>query len=210
MGYLAFLLTTVRTLWGGWLIAFLTFTTSLKTRLQLRLFITILIMAICVIPLTQIEQFSNTITNRFETFSNIEKDDSARVRQKIYEDGLNSALTNALGNGVGNTFIVNDKGVLEPIIIDSGILDMFFTLGWFGGIFYLLGLFMLFTNVFQYTEYGFDSFMAAARAISLGMLSTLVGNSGMLGMPGMILWGFVAMAMAGHKYHVQQKIIRNS
>jgi len=205
-GYLAFLLTTVRTLWGGWLIAFLTFLTSLKTRLQLRLFITILIMALCVIPLTQIEQFSKPITTRFETFSNLEDDDSARVRQKIYEDGLNSALTNALGNGVGNTFIVNEKGVLEPIVVDSGILDMFFTLGWFGGVFYLLALFMVFTQAFQYSEYSFDSFMAAARAISLGMLSTLLGNSGMLGMPGMVLWSFIAMAMAGHKYHAQQRI----
>lgn len=206
IGYLAFLLTTVRTLWGGWLIAFLTFITSLKARLQMRLFITILLMAICVIPLTQVEQFSETITTRFETFSQLDKDDSARVRQKIYEDGLNSALTNGLGNGVGNTFIVNKKGVLEPIVIDSGILDMFFTLGWFGGIFYLLAIFMAFAKSLQYAEYRFDTFMAASRAISLGMLSTLLGNSGMLGMPGMVLWGFIALAMAGHKYHVHSRM----
>ncbi|BAT54946.1 hypothetical protein NOS3756_39210 [Nostoc sp. NIES-3756] len=206
VGYLAFLLTTVRTLWGGWLIAFFTFITSLKAHLQMRLFITILIMALCTVPLTQIEQFSDTITTRFQTFSNLEDDDSARIRQKIYEQGLHSALTNGLGNGVGNTFIVNEKGVLEPIIIDSGILDIFFTLGWFGAIFYLLGILMVFTQAFQYLEYSFDSFMAASRAISLGMLSTLLGNSGMLGMSGMILWGFIAIAMAGHKYHVHQRM----
>jgi hypothetical protein len=167
---------------------------------------TIFIMALCVIPLTQIKEFSEPITSRFETFSQLEKDDSAKVRQKIYEDGLNSALTNGLGNGVGNTFIVNKKGVLEPIVIDSGILDMFFTLGWFGGIFYLVAIFMAFAKLFQYSEYRFDTFMAASRAISVGMLSTLLGNSGMLGMPGMVLWGFIALAMAGHKYHVSSRM----
>ena len=211
IGYLAFLLTTVRTLWGGWFIAFITFITSLKAHLQMRLFITILIMVLCIVPLTQIEEFSKPISDRFETFSQLDKDDSAKVRQKIYEDGLNSALTNGLGNGVGNTFIVNKKGILEPIIIDSGVLDMFFTLGWFGGIFYLVALFMAFAKLFQYSEYRFDTFMAASRAISLGMLSTLLGNSGMLGMPGMVLWGFIAMAMAGHKYHINSKLkIQNS
>ena len=208
VGYLAFLLTTVRTLWGGWLIGVITLITALKPRLQMRLFMTILIMALCVVPLTQIKEFSEPIANRFETFSNLEDDDSAKVRQKIYENGLHSALTNGLGNGVGNTFIVNKKGILEPIVIDSGILDMFFTLGWFGGVFYLAGIIILLVKVFQSPECRFDPFMAAARSIGLGMLSTLAGNSGMLGMPGMILWGFLGIALAGHKYHVHQHITK--
>ena len=36
-GYLAFMLTTVCTAWGGGFVAFITFTTSLKPRLQMRL-----------------------------------------------------------------------------------------------------------------------------------------------------------------------------
>ncbi|WP_017316820.1 hypothetical protein [Mastigocladopsis repens] len=206
VGYLSFLLTSVRTLWGGWFVAFITMVAALKAQLQMRLIITILIMSICIIPLTTVKEFSETIGNRFETFSNLENDDSAQVRQKIYEDGLNSALTNALGNGVGNTFIVDDKGVLQPIVIDSGILDMFFTLGWFGAVFYLGGMVMLVLKVFQFSESRFDSFIAAARAIGLGMISTLAGNSGMLALPGMILWGFLALAMAGHQYYLHQRI----
>ncbi|MEC4814505.1 MAG: O-antigen ligase domain-containing protein [Scytonema sp. PMC 1069.18] len=205
-GYLAFLLTTVRTLWGAWVVAFLTMVTSLKPRLQMRLVVTILVMAICVVPLMTIKEFSDPIMTRFESFGNLENDDSAKVRQKIYEEGLSRALSNGLGNGVGNTFIVNDKGILVPLVIDSGFLDTFFTLGWFGAVFYLSGMLLLVMKVFQSAEARSDSFVAAARSIGLGMISTLAGNSGMLAIAGMVLWGFLGIALAGQNYHKQQRI----
>jgi hypothetical protein len=207
-GSLAFLLTLVRTLWGGWFVGFITLLASLKARLQMRLLVTITIMVVCIVPLTTIEPFAETIATRFQSFSNLEEDDSANVRKQIYEDGLKSALTNGLGNGVGNTFIVNQKGLLETIVIDSGILDTFFTLGWFGAVFYLGGMLMLFYKIFQHSEPSFDPFIAAARAISLGMLATLAGNSGMLGFSGMVLWGFLGIALAGIKYHQHQRTAR--
>lgn len=204
-GYLAFLLTSVRTLWGAWLVGLVTLFGSLKARSQMRLVVVILLMVLFVVPLTTIEPFSETISQRFETFSNLEKDDSAQVRQKIYEEGLNQALTNGLGNGVGNTFVVNEKGILEPIVIDSGFLDTFFTLGWFGAVFYLGGMLLLVFQIFQFNECRFDSFMAASRGIGIGMISTLAGNSGMLGVAGMVLWGFLGIALAGHNYHVHEQ-----
>lgn len=205
VGYLSFLLTSVRTLWGSWILALVTLFSSLKARSQMQLMVVIFLMVLCIIPLTTIEPFSETITQRFETFSNLEKDDSAQVRQKIYEEGLNQAVTNGLGNGVGNTFTVNEQGILEPIVIDSGFLDTFFTLGWFGAVFYLGGMLLLVYQVLQFTECRFDSFMAASRGIGIGMISTLAGNSGMLGVAGMVLWGFLGIALAGHNYHVHEQ-----
>ncbi|WP_026734490.1 hypothetical protein [Fischerella sp. PCC 9605] len=204
-GYLALLLTLVRTMWGAWLVGILTLLSSLKPHIQMRLIVTILVMAICVIPLATVEPFSEVIATRLETFSNLDEDSSAQARQGIYERGVNKALTNYLGNGIGNTFIVNEKGVLEPIVIDSGILDTFFTLGWFGAVFYLGGLILLLFQVFQYSELGIDPFMAAARAIGIACVVTLPIGSGMLGVSGMILWGFLAIVMAAHKYHVHQR-----
>ncbi|MGB3759722.1 MAG: O-antigen ligase family protein [Rivularia sp. (in: cyanobacteria)] len=205
VGYLSFLLTSVRTLWGAWLVGLVTLFGSLKAQSQMRLIVVIVLMMLCIVPLTTIEPFSETITERFETFGELEKDDSAQVRQKIYEDGLNKALTNGFGNGVGNTFTLNEQGILEPIVIDSGFLDTFFTLGWFGAVFYLGGMLLLVYQVFQFTESRFDSFMAASRGIGIAMISTLAGNSGMLEVAGMVLWGFLAMALAGHNYHVHEQ-----
>jgi hypothetical protein len=208
VGYLTFLLTMVRTLWGCWLVGLLTMFGSLKPRLQMRLIVTILVMAICVIPLVTMEPFADAINTRLQTLSNLEKDDSARVRQKIYEDGIGKALTNALGNGIGNTFIIDKDGILRPIVIDSGILEIFFTLGWFGATFYLGGLILLLYEILQYTEFRFDSFMSASRAIAIGCMVALPGGSAMLGLSGVILWCFIALTMAGHKYYVHQRITR--
>ncbi|MEO0844430.1 MAG: hypothetical protein AAF063_37030, partial [Cyanobacteria bacterium J06643_5] len=72
-------------------------------------------------------------------------------------------------------------------------------------VFYLGGMLLLVYQVFQFTECRFDSFMAASRGIGIAMISTLAGNSGMLGVAGMVLWGFLAMALAGHNYHVHQQ-----
>lgn len=206
-GYLSFLLTLVRTLWGAWFVGMLTLLASLKPNLQMRLIVTILIMAICVVPLTTIEPFATVINARVQSLSKLDQDNSAQVRKEIYENGLNRALSNGLGNGIGNTFIISD-GKLETVIIDSGILDMFFTLGWFGTIPYLGGMLLILFNLFQYSEFRFDPFMSAARAISISCFITLPGGSGMLGFSGMIFWSFLAITMAAHKYYWHQRTTR--
>ncbi len=205
VGYLSFLLTQVRTSWLGWLLGIVMIFGSVKAHLQMRLMAMILIIIICVIPLTNIEPISDVVTNRLETFSQLEKDTSFNERSESYERNLNLALSNVLGNGLGNTWTLNEKtGQLEVFVIDSGILDMFFTLGWVGAIPYLAGLLLIIFTVFQYAEARFDSFVSTARAISITFCVQLVGYSTMIGLSGMIVWGFLAMAMAAHKYYQHQ------
>lgn len=209
-GYLSFLLTLVRTLWGCWFVGLLSMLGSIKPRLQMRLIMTILVMALCVVPLTTMEPFAEVINTRLQTLTSLENDNSANVRKKIYEDGFNSAITNYLGNGIGNTFIVDDDGKIVPVVIDSGILETFFTIGWLGAIPYLGGILMLFLMGLQYSESRFDSFVAASRAISLGTLVSLPGGAAMLGFSGMVLWGFISLVVAAHKYYRHQQIMNNT
>jgi hypothetical protein len=164
-------------------------------------------MAIFVVPLTTIEPISKVLTTRFQSFSNIEKDSSFKDRSGNYDRNLGLALSNWFGNGLGNTWKVNEKtGQIEVIVIDSGILDMFFTLGWLGAIPYLGGLILIIFSVSQYNEAHFDSFVGASRAIGISSCTLLINGSGMLSVSGMILWGFFAMAMAAHKYYQHQGI----
>ncbi len=206
VGYLSFLLSQARTNWGGWLLGLLMIMGSAKAHIQMRLITVVLVMAICVLPLATIPPFSKVISTRLQTFAHLEKDDSFQTRSGIYEKGLSLALTNALGNGLGSTWIVNDKGQLEVVVIDSGVIDMFFTLGWLGGIPYLAGLILIIISVSQYTEASFDTFASAARAIGISSCAQLINGSAMLGLPGIVLWSFLAMAMAAHKYYQQQNI----
>jgi hypothetical protein len=206
-GYLSFLLAQARTNWGGWLLGVIMIMASAKVRVQMRLITIILVMAMCVVPLTTIEPISKVVTSRLETFSNLQEDGSFKDRSGSYDRNLGLALSNVLGNGLGNTWKVNEKtGQIEIFVIDSGILDMFFTLGWFGAIPYIGGLILMIVNVSKYGEARFDGFISAARAIAISSCTQLIIGSGMLSVAGMILWGFFAMAMAGHKYYQQQGI----
>ncbi|OUL30025.1 glucose-6-phosphate isomerase [Nostoc sp. 106C] len=205
VGYLSFLLAQARTNWGGWLLGVIIILGSVKARIQIRLITIILVMALCVVPLITIEPISKVVATRFETFSNLEKDSSFKDRSGSYDRNLSVALSNGLGNGLGNIWKVNEKtGQIEVFVIDSGVLDMFFTLGWFGAIPYLGGLILLIVNVSKYSEGRFDSFVSASRAIGISACSQLIIGSGMLSVAGMILWGFFAMAMAAHKYYQHQ------
>ncbi|QIR38424.1 O-antigen ligase domain-containing protein [Tolypothrix sp. PCC 7910] len=202
VGYLSFLLAQARTNWGGWLLGVIMILGSVKAKIQMRLITIIVVMAICVVPLTTIEPISEVVTSRLETFSNLENDTSFKDRSGSYDKNLGIALSNVLGNGLGNIWKVNEKtGQIEVFVIDSGVLDMFFTLGWAGAIFYLGGLILTVINVSKYKEGRFDSFVSAARAIGISGCLQLVIGSGMLSVAGMILWGFLAMAMAAHKYY---------
>ncbi|BDI14526.1 hypothetical protein ANSO36C_03280 [Nostoc cf. commune SO-36] len=211
VGYLSFLLTQARTNWGGWLFGIILIIGSVKTRIQMRLITIIVVMAICVVPLTTIEPISGVVAARLETFSNLEDDNSFKDRSGSYDRNLGLALSNGLGNGLGNIWKVNEKtGQIEVVVIDSGILDMFFTLGWFGAIFYMGGLILLIISVSGYGEGRFDSFISAARAIGISSAAQLIIGSGMLSVAGMILWGFLAMAMAGHKYYTNPRLPSNT
>ncbi|MBP5976023.1 O-antigen ligase domain-containing protein [Brasilonema sp. CT11] len=206
-GYLSFLLTQARTNWGGWLMGLVMIFGSVKAQTQMRLIAIILAMGLCVVPLATIEPFSSVVGSRFNSFSNLENDGSLKDRSGSYDRNLSVALSNVFGNGFGNTWKLNEKtGQLEVFVIDSGVLDMFFTLGWLGAIPYISGLVMVISTVFKYTESRFDSFVSASRAIGVSACAQLVIGSGMLSVAGMILWGFFGITMAAHKYYQHQEI----
>jgi hypothetical protein len=195
-GYLAFLLSVVRAAWLGWFVGFLIFFTAIKARLQVRLLITILIVGVCISPLTAIPPFSDVIGSRFQSLSNVKEDHSFNERALIYTQNLDKALSEGLGRGLGG-----EK------LNDAGILEVLFTLGWFGIIPYMAGVFLLLFRFFRYNEVRFDSFMNAARAGSLSILVTLPATNTLVLLPGVTFWGFAGMVMAAHKYHQHQRTI---
>lgn len=200
-GYMAFLLSVVRSAWGGWLVAILIFGTSLKLKLQIRLIITLLVMALLVIPLANMDPFSERISQRLETFSNLEEDNSAQVRAKLYGRELDSAIFNYQGTGIGAAFGFDENGQPVNIPIDSGIIALMNTLGWFGSIPYLGGIALLFWDMFKPTTIRFDQFMNSCRALCVTFVILMIIANSLVGFGGIIFWGFSAMTVAGRRYY---------
>lgn len=196
-GYLAFLLSLVRTAWIGWGIGMVTLAASLKANLQMRLIVTLIVLAVCVTPLTTMEPFSKAINSRLQTLSNVsdvENDGSGRERALTYKKNLNDALNSYVGRGIG--------GMAGT---DSAFLDMLFALGWLGTIFYLGGMLLLILKLFQSPESSIDTFASTARAITVGIFFELGLGPVMVGLSGVVFWGFLGMAMAACNYYQYQR-----
>lgn len=193
-GFLSFLLSQVRSAWVAWVVGVLAFMVSLKPQLQIRFLVTILVIGLCVVPLTTIEPFSEVISSRVESLSNLQQDQSLSERSEIYATSVKEAVSEVLGKGLGGSKIV-----------DAGILDVLNTFGWFGIIPYMGGIILLLFTLFQYSEVRFDSFMNSARAISISVFTLLPWTNTLLLIHGMLFWAFAGITMAAHTYHQHQR-----
>lgn len=197
-GYLALLLTLVRTAWGAWFISIALFIVPLPRRVKLRILLAALLLGVCVYPLTFSAPFAELLSSRFSTFNNIQDDGSLNERRAIYDRGLVAVATNPLGDGIGRT--INDD------IIDSALLDLLLTLGWWGAALYLAAIGLLLFNFTGYCGYQHDPFMTAARAISVAITPTLLIASQMLEATGVLYWSFLAFTIAAHRSQQQSKL----
>ncbi|MEG4352950.1 O-antigen ligase domain-containing protein [Microcoleus sp. LAD1_D3] len=195
VGILSVLLTSVRTVWGGLIIALITLLASLKGSFQIRLIAFILMIALCLVPLSTVEPFSQVIQSRVTSLSNVKDDQSAKDRADLYGRTLNLALSEVIGKG---------NGTLQPI--DSGIIELLLTLGWMGAIPYIGGLLLIFYSLFQSSKSKSDPFASASRAIVVGFLPMLAGSNVIVGISGMVFWGFLGIGMAANKHYQHQRI----
>jgi hypothetical protein len=196
VGYLNLLLSLVRSAWGGWMLGMLTIITSLKPRYQMRLILIILVLTLSVVPLATMEPFSNAISGRLETLSDLQNDGSAQARRSIFEERLYPALTNLVGEGIGKA-----PGV------DSALLDFLLSLGWIGTLPYICGLVLAISQLFQTTSSISTPFLSAARAIVIGICLQLIFGSVMLAPSGVVLWAFIGLGLASNQYYAQQKVL---
>ncbi|MEE3720054.1 hypothetical protein V2H45_25275 [Tumidithrix elongata RA019] len=198
VGYLAFLLSLVRSAWLGWLGGLLILIGSLKAKYQMRLFVIILAMAILVIPVVASGPFSEKIGARLQTLSNVKEDDSFSARQENLNATFERNLFNVLGSGIG---LGNS---------DNAILSMLYSLGWIGVIGYAGGLVVLIMQLFQHPEGGSNLFLGTARAVIATCLIRLPANgTAITGVGGVILWGFLGLTIASQRYY-QDRLVRNS
>jgi hypothetical protein len=192
-GYLSFLLSLTRSAWIGWLAGLLTLGSSLKAKNQMRLFATIAVLALIVLPLTTVEPFSATINKRAETLSNVQEDGSYKDRTGFLNATSEHAFTNLFGDGINSQFY------------DSALLGSFLNLGWLGTICYFSGMLSLILKLFQNSQGSSNFFTGTARAIVMSCLVRIpVNGSSILGIGGLLLWGFLALNIASQKYYLYQ------
>jgi hypothetical protein len=199
-GYLALLLSVVRTAWLSWAVGLLWILKSAKPRLMVRLVLFAALLVICIVPLASDPRISNVVGDRFRSFTDLGHDASFGDRSDMYKILLAEAADNPFGYGLRN--LENFHG----IAIDSGILILIFSLGWFGSALFLTGLGALFLSRGRPKDHT-DEFSQASKAIAVAVLAQLVAGDVFANVTGAIFWIFAAMYLAGNRYHEDQSTI---
>ncbi len=189
VGFLSFLLSVVRTAWIGWFLGMTSLITFLPIKQKFRLALTIIILATIIVPLSTIEPFANTISTRMATFTDLQSDGSAIERKAAFSLLINDALSQVIGKGIG-TFDT-----------DSAFLVLMFELGWIGSIPYIASLATCIFTAFSFTVTTNDIFLPVNRGILIKSVFFLVAGPTMRGGHGVVLWGFIGIALAGKKYY---------
>lgn len=198
VGYLAFVLTTIRAAWLNWLVGLLILVVSLKSRWQTRIITSIIVASLLVMPLTIIEPFASVVKERLGSFSHVEEDGSYNARLEGYNELIQPALSEFFGRGLGTRLETENTNIAA---YDNGFLVLLFSLGWFGTIIYLSGIALIFGQLLGGKHLYKDALAIALRAISISTFMVQLGfNPVMTGEFALPVWTFASLAMASEKY----------
>jgi hypothetical protein len=187
-GFASFLLSGHRASWISWLLGALNIAGASSQQRQLRLIITLSFLVLLVAGLASLEQFSDVIGTRFETFLSLEDDGSRLARASEYEEFFLPALTTVVGAGLGG------------LGHDSAVLSMLLNFGWIGVLVYFAGMLLPIVKLYQSPLARHDDFIVISRAIVVSILIQLPTALPLEGVSGMITWTFLGIGVAGVKY----------
>jgi hypothetical protein len=211
-GLPALLFTSVRSAWGGLVIALVYPLAMLDARSRLRLITAAIFFTGLCAPLLLIDRISEPIVQRMSTIENLSNDNSFRARSGFYTDFGAFASESFAGHGLGSTGLAAKLAADPSQIIatlDSGVVDVVWVLGWPGTLLYAGGLFTLLWRAFlaSLARPG-DRFAITGVGVAISILSIMVMIDTMQGSSGMFFMFGVVMPVIGLRYarHVQQQL----
>jgi hypothetical protein len=206
VGYIAFLLSLVRSSWGMWVVGLL-FITIQRRRSSPRVLATIVIMGLIALPLLTVGPVAETVNERAQTITNLQQDNSFQARLEFYSDFLTLALLNVSGAGLGSTGLAtklsDPTGELGELAnFDSGIMNIPFVLGWPGTLLYVGGLACLVFYAWRGVGSRSDLFLATCNGIVIALLAQLIFSNSLEGVGGMVFWSFLGLSLSAGTYYL--------
>ncbi|QRG05896.1 O-antigen ligase family protein [Xanthobacter dioxanivorans] len=193
-GLLSFMLTMVRSAWGGFFISasFVFVRAPLKDKLKYIVVFSFAIVAS--IFIFSSGELYDKFDSRFNTIFNLENDTSYRARSNFYSDMSDVVAGMVAGEGLGRTGRASKLGGQTDFTsFDSGVLEIMFTFGFFGVLVFIASAMILIRTV-RASAYG--SYASGAAAIAIATISQLIFLNVLSGPSGVIFHVFSALAMA--------------
>ena len=200
-GFTAFMLSLVRTAWGGWAVAvgiIILFAPMKRKIVYLAIGGVLLALAL---PLLAVGPVAEAVQARLDTISSLDDDVSYQERSSFYANFGATAFGAPFGTGLGVTGLASrlsapDNGLGPYGDFDSGIMDVFFTFGWAGAIVLIATLRIVVAALMAGRQNGAA---IASAAVATSMISMLISTDTLVGASGMLLFPFAAMSIARAK-----------
>ncbi|EWY37776.1 hypothetical protein N825_09350 [Skermanella stibiiresistens SB22] len=202
----ALLLSLVRAAWVGFAAGLLIMIAKMDMSKRAKLIAAVLLTLVTALPLLSVEAINKTVTTRIESmFGDEAKDDqSYKDRVHFFQTFIEDALSNPIGQGIGATGVatkISNNGKMgEHGVVDSGLLEVPFVLGWLGGILYLSGVAMLVRGTFKRRWSKGDGFVTVAESVALSILVQMIFTNMLTGFIGTMFWSFIGFSIAAERH----------
>ncbi|MEK8090150.1 O-antigen ligase family protein [Thermithiobacillus plumbiphilus] len=214
-GYVALLLSLVRSAWGGWLVGMIYLLARVPSRQVLRIILSALVIFVISLPLLSIGPIANQVERRFDSIQNLEQNQSYQARSAFYDRFWETAITTLWGTGLGSTGMATKLQSDQPgegdqqrfMHFDSGIMNIPFVLGWPGSLLYFLGSGGVLFYLLRARSQRADPWLTSEVAVALAVFSQLPFVNTLIGEVGMIFWGFAGLALAGTRFYSEREEI---
>ncbi len=199
-GYVALLLTLVRSAWIGWIAGLAYMIYRLRGAQKARLVSILVITAIVCAPFIVSPAVFARLEARFATFENLGEDNSFESRLGLYRAASQRILTEPLGLGLGNFGTAAKISRGKTRTFDSGYLAIALTLGWPGTALFALGLGLLMRKSLGRSVGEDDHFSVISASIGSALVLVLFSSNIAIGASGMLFWFFLSMPLCAKMY----------
>ncbi|MGF6758815.1 hypothetical protein [Paraburkholderia sp. GAS42] len=200
----ALMFTSVRSAWGGLLLGLIYPVMMLDGRSRMRLIAGIVACVVICLPVTMIDEVSKNFGSRLGTVQNLGEDNSYQVRAAMYSSFMTRALTDISGQGFGTTGTASklaDNGSEVIAVLDSGLMEVPYTMGWPGTLLYVAGIATLITRAFAASRARpHDRFAVSGVGIAVAIVAMMIFSNTLAGMTGMFFFIGVLMPVNGLRY----------
>ena len=193
-GALSFILTMVRSAWGGFAVSaiFIFINSSLREKVRYSAMLSVSV--VIVMTFFASGDVYDKFESRINTVFNLENDVSYQARADFYYNMSETVSSMIVGEGIGRTGRASKLGGKTDFVsFDNGILDVMFTFGVFG-VFIFISVGMICLRAIRASTVG--PYASGAAAIALAALSQMVFLNVLAGPPGVIFHVFSAIAIA--------------
>jgi hypothetical protein len=202
----ALLLSLVRGAWVGFAAGLFILVAKMDMSKRAKLVAVVVLTIVSALPLLSIDRVASTVTTRLETMvgSEAKEDQSYKDRIEFFQSFVMDALSNPFGMGIGATGVAtkfsNNGQMGEHGVVDSGVLEVPFVLGWLGAILYISGIALLVTQTLQRRWSQADGFATVADAVALSILVQMIFSNSLTGFTGTLFWGFIGFSIAAERH----------